>query len=216
MSPAATRRRAVVVLGVALALALASRAEATPPTGGLAATRTLVARLAAAGRGETAVTLTRSDPMGGPAQVERGRLALEPPDRVRLDFPGSGERIAVRGDGGEWVQPAARQMVRLKREQTARVAGLWEVFLRGGNERFAERVAGERRFVLEARESEEGLPERITVFLDARGLPVALEMDDWAGGGVRYAFKAWRFSRPSGARAFVLRPPSGFTVVDLP
>ena len=74
----------------------------------------------------------------------------------------------------------------------------------------------ERRFVLEAREPEEGLPERITVLLDARGLPVALEMDDWAGGGVRYAFKAWRFSRASGARAFVLRPPSGFTLVDLP
>jgi hypothetical protein len=204
----------VLVLG--LALAAAGRADVPPVHGGLAATRVLVARLAAAGRGEAAVTLTRSDPMGGPAQVERGRIALEPPDRVRLDFPGSGERIAVRGDGGEWVQPAPRQMVRLKRAQIAWVAGLWEVFLRGGNNRLAERAGGARRFVLEPLEPDEGLPERITLHLDTHGLPVALEMDEAAGGGVRYTFKAWRFSRPAGERAFVLKPPPGFAVVDLP
>jgi outer membrane lipoprotein-sorting protein len=214
VSPAASWRRALVVLGVALATA--GRADAPPAHGGLAATRALVARLASAGRGEAAVTLTRSDPMGGPAQVERGRLALEPPDRARLDFPGSGERIAMRGDGGEWVQPATRQMVRLNRAQTASVAGLWELFLHGGNDRFTERAAGKRRFVLEALEPGDGLPERITVRLDTRGLPVALETDDAAGVGVRYAFGVWRFSRASGAPAFVLRPPAGFAVVDLP
>jgi len=162
------------------------------------------------------VTLTRSDPMGGPAQVMRGRLALEPPDRVRLDFPATGERIAVRGDGGEWVQPAARQMVRLKPEQTDLAAGLWEVFLRGGNDRFAERAVGARRFVLEARTQEEGLPGKIQVVLDARGLPATLEMDDPSGGDVRYAFRGWRFTRASGVRAFALRAPAGYTVVDLP
>jgi hypothetical protein len=39
---------------------------------------------------------------------------------------------------------------------------------------------------------------------------------DATGDGVRYAFKAWRFSRVAGVRAFVLRPPAGYTVIDLP
>ena len=209
------RRHAGAVLSTVLALTLAGGAEGTRTSAGLVATRALVARLTAAGRGEAVVTLTQSDPMGGPARIERGRLALEPPDRVRLEFPGSGERIAVRGDGGEWVQPAARQMVRLKREQTSLAAGLWAVFLRGGNERFTERAAGGRRFVLEARAPEDGPPERITVVVDARGLPVSLEMEDPTGAGVRYAFRTWRFTRAAGIRAFVLKPPPGFTVIDL-
>jgi outer membrane lipoprotein-sorting protein len=199
-----------------LGLVPVAGAAVAPTGGGLKATRALVARLTTAGRGEAAVTLTRFDPMGGPEQVERGRLALEPPDRVRLDFTGSGERLAVRGDGGEWVQPATRQMLRLKREQTALAAGLWAMFLRGGNEHFVERAAGQRRFVLVARKPKDGLPDRITVVVDARGLPVALGLVDATGDSVRYAFRAWRFSRAAGARAFVLQTPPGYAVIDLP
>lgn len=214
-----------MTLALALGLAAAGGADgppvgaapgATRAKGGLVATRTLVARLAAVGRGEAALTLTRHDPMGGPALIVRGRLALEPPDRVRLDFPTTGERIAVRREGGEWIQPAARQMVRLKPEQTDLAAGLWEVFLSGGNEHFTERRVGGGRFVLEARAPEEGLPGSIHVALDARGLPAALEMTDASGDSVRYAFRAWRFTRASGAEAFVLQPPPGYAVVDLP
>ena len=210
----------VLALGIAHPAAGAREAvgtgEGSSAHRGLAATRMLVARLAAAGRGEAAVTLTQPDPMGGPARVERGRLALEPPACVRLDFPRTGERFATRADGGEWVQPAARQMVKLNREQTAVVSGLWAMFLGGGGGRFVERPDGARRFMLQAREAKDGLPDRITVLLDARGLPASLEMDDGQGGMVRYAFKRWRFSRASGVGAFTLRPPSGFTVIDLP
>jgi outer membrane lipoprotein-sorting protein len=174
-----------------------------------------MARLAGAGRGEAAVTLTRSDPMGGPARIERGRLALEPPDRLRLDFTPSGERIAVRGDGGEWVQPRARQMLRLRAEQVNQAAALWSVFLRGGRDDFSERSLGNGRFELEARDSESVLPERIALRLDSRGLPVRVELDD-AGDQVRYDFSGWRFTRPAGAPAFVLRAPKGYAVVDLP
>jgi len=211
--------RALPILGIALALALATSASAagTPKASGLVATRALVARLTATGRGEAAVTLTRTDPLGGPPKVDKGRLALEPPARVRLDFAASGERVAMRAEGGEWIQPATQQMLRLTRERTEAAAGLWQVLLRGGEERFSERSSGARRRVLTARsDGGSGLPDRITVDLDARGLPAAIEMDDGSGGATRYAFRGWRFSRPKGDRAFTLEPPRGYAVIDMP
>jgi len=155
---AARARSCCAALGlVVLALSLppgpagAAGTGASPATApGLASTRTLVARLRA-GRGEAAVTVTRGDPLGGPDRVDQGQVALEPPDRVRLDFAKTGERIALRGDGGEWVQPAAKQLVRIRREQAGLATWLWEVFLAGGSEAFAERSSGERRFTLEPR-----------------------------------------------------------------
>lgn len=207
MSPSALAR--AVVLSVALVPAAAAAAD-------LAAARTLVARLAAAGRGTAAVTVTRADPLGGPDRVERGRLALEPPDRVRLDFPASGERLALRGDGGEWVQPVARQLVRLDREQAETVAWLWEVFLRGGAAGFAERPAGPRRTVLTPRGREGGLPDSIAVTLDARGLPARVVYPEPGGGSVRYDLAGWAFGRPRGPAAFTLAAPRGYTVVALP
>jgi len=207
---------AALVVALVFARAGATRAAAPANLNGLASTRTLVTRLGAAGRGVANVTLTRTDPMGGPPVSTRGRLALEPPDRMRLDFPSSGERIAARRDGGEWIQPSAHQMVKLKPEQTELAAGLWQVFLRGGAGRFTERAAGARHYVLAARASEEPLPGEIHLKLDARGLPASLEMDDPSSGHVRYTFSAWRFSRPSGAAAFRLRAPKGYAVVDLP
>jgi outer membrane lipoprotein-sorting protein len=218
MSPLGSRR-ARRVLGIAASVLLAATASAAPPKAapGLVATRALVERLTAAGRGEAAVTLKRTDPLGGPPQVEKGRIALEPPARVRLDFPASGERVAVRADGGEWVQPATQQMLRLTRQRTEAAAGLWQVLLRGGAERFRERSSGSRRCVLEAKpDSGSGIPDRITVELDARGLPTAIEMDDGSGSTTRYEFLGWRFSGPKGDRAFTLAAPRGYAVVDMP
>mgnify|MGYP001195749181 CR=1 FL=1 len=108
--------RVVAILALALALApagaglAAGKPAAKPTPATLASTRTLVAKLAGSGRGEARVTVSRGDPLGGPDRVDEGRLALEPPDRVRLDFGATGERIALRGDGGEWVQPATRPL----------------------------------------------------------------------------------------------------------
>jgi hypothetical protein len=207
-------------LGTCLLLALAllpigGIGHAEPATG-LTATRRLVARLAASGRAEAKVTVTRPDPLGGAATVQRGTLALEPPDRVRLDFPASGERLAVHGDGGEWVQPAVRQMVRIRRDQVALAAWLWDVFLHGGSDRFVERSTGARQFVLAPRESHSGLPDHVTLRLDSHGLPAALEIDDQTGDGASYRFGGWRFKRARGDSAFVLRAPPGYAVVDLP
>ncbi len=201
---------------LALVLPLGLRGDVAPAAGVLAATRTLVARLSAAGRGEAAFTVTLTDPMGGPDRVQRGRLALEPPDRVRLDFPATGERIALRGDGGEWIQPQARQMVRLAPEQAGMASWLWEVLLKGGAAGFSERATGPRRFALTPRDRDAGLPEGITVVLDPRGLPTQIEFAQEGGAGARYRFQSWRFARQRGAGGFTLTAPRGHAIVDLP
>jgi hypothetical protein len=212
IAPAGALRSAWVL---ALVLALAPPSDTAAAAGGLAATRVLVAKLAA-GRGEAAIVVARADPMGGPDRVERGRITLEPPDRVRLDFAAGGERITLRGDGGEWIQPGARQMVRLDAAQAGMAGWLWEVLLQGGTTDFAERTVGARRMVLQPRDRDSGLPDSITVALDPRGLPAQVAFADPGGGETRYRFQGWSFSRARGAGAFRLSAPRGYTVVDLP
>ncbi len=215
-------RRLIIAAGVALAFVLpqvvrpAARADAPRKNNGLAATRSLVAKLSALGRGEASITVTLTDPMGGPDVVQAGRLALEPPDRVRLDFPASGERIALRGEAGEWIQPQAQQMVRLGREQAGMAAWLWEILMQGGTGGFSERSTGTRRYALEPRDRDAGLPEGISVKLDARGLPVAIEFAQSPGVSTRYRFKGWRFMRPRGTAGFTLSAPRGYAVVEVP
>lgn len=214
--------RAAAILALALALApggasLAAGKQAAKPTPAtLASTRALVAKLAGSGRGEARVTVSRGDPLGGPDRVDEGRLALEPPDRVRLDFGATGERIALRGDGGEWVQPATRQMVKIRREQAGLATWLWEVFLAGGADAFAERVSGERRYTLEPRDPQAGLPARITVATDPKGLPAEVRFSEPDGTETRYRFRGWSFRAAQGARAFTLSAPKGYATVDLP
>lgn len=204
------------IVALALVLAAGARGDTSPAGGQLAATRALVAKLSALGRGEASITVTQSDPMGGPDQVQTGRLALEPPDRVRLDFPATGERVALRGEAGEWIQPQADQMVRLGREQAEMAAWLWEVLMKGGTGGFRERPAGPRRHALVPRDPEAGLPESITVELDARGLPARIEFAELPGASTRYRFRDWRFMRPRGPAAFTLTAPRGYTVVEVP
>jgi outer membrane lipoprotein-sorting protein len=204
-------------VGASLAFLLViGLAGAALAAGEIAATRSLVRKLSAAGRGQAMFTMTQTDPMGGPDVVQRGRIALEPPDRVRLDFNPTGERIAVRGDGGEWIQPSARQMVRLGREQAGVASWLWEVFLQGGTTGFTERTRGPGRYLLTPRDRDAGLPEGITVLVDARGLPAEIEYTEGGGAVTRYRFRSWRFMRPQGPRGFILAAPGGYATVDLP
>lgn len=210
--------RAVLAAGVALACLVAGEARAaTPPAGGgLAATRALVAKLSRAGRGEASVTVSVTDPMGGPDLVQAGRLALEPPDRARLDFAASGERVALRGQAGEWIQPHTRQMVRLGPEQAGMAAWLWDILIRGGTGGFSERATGARRHALTPLDRDGGLPEGILVEIDAQGLPALIEFAESPGVTTRYRFKGWRFTRARGPSAFTLTAPRGYAVVELP
>lgn len=203
-----------LVLSLSAGIASAGSAPASQPT--LHSTRALVARLGKSGRGEVPVTVSRGDPLGGPDHVDEGRLSLEPPDRVRLDFAATGERIALRGDGGEWVQPGPRQMVKIRREQAGLATWLWEVFLAGGADTFVERASGERGYTLEPRDREAGLPGRITIQIDSRGLPSEVRFTDADGTEARYRFRGWSFRAPKGAKAFTLSAPHGYATVDLP
>ena len=58
------------------------------------------------------------------------------------------------------------------------------------------------------------LPETLAVTVDARGLPAAMEVRDPALGLSVYRFTRWTFARPRGRTAFVLRAPSGYTVLE--
>jgi len=215
---------ALSIGGASVANAGAGPAPASHPA--LVSTRALVAKLAKSGRGEVPVTVSRGDPLGGPDHVDEGRLSLEPPNRVRLDFAATGERIALRGDGGEWVQPQARQMVKIRREQAGLAAWLWEVFLAGGADAFVEQAAvsqaagsqaaGERRYTLEPRDREAGLPGRISIQIDASGLPLEVRFTDTDGTEAKYRFHAWSFRSARGAKAFTLSAPHGYATVDLP
>lgn len=199
-----------------LALALAVVAAPAPAETGLRSTRALVAKLAAAGRGECGITVTVADLLGGPDRVDRGRLALEPPDRARLDFPATGEKLAVRGDGGTWVQPTARQVIRMTAEQVGLAAWLWEAFMKGGQSEFSERAQGGGRYELVPREEASGLPDRVTIAIDGRGLPATIEFEEAGGGLTRYRFEGWRFRAARGAAAFRLATPAGYTEVTMP
>lgn len=199
-------------------LATAALAGVVDAQGGggdrLRATRALARQLTAAGRGEAALTLVREDPMMGRTETFKGTLALELPDRVRVEFPETGERIAVRGEGGEWLQPAARQMIRLRPEQAGVASWLWDLFLHGGRGRFTERESGRGRYALTFRHEGDALPETLIVTVDARGLPLTMEVRDPGLGRSSYRFANWRFTRARGAAAFVIRPPRGYTVLE--
>ena len=218
---AARAVRAVAVLAV-LALALrpgAAGAARRPKSGavraaasGPLATRVLLERLRSAGRGEAAVRVEIPDPLGDGTRSSRGRLALELPRFSRLDFAG-GESLTLREEGGEWLQPRARQLVRSGPRNAAPALHWSELLLESSVSRVRERALGGRGFELAfaGRDSS----ERQRVWLDAAGLPVRLEVS--AGDAVRtYYLSGWRFTRARGADAFVLRAPPGYEVLDLP
>ena len=170
-------------------------------------------RLVRAGRAEVSVRQVVMA-AGDTVRQMRGRLALELPDRVRVDDARSGERLTARGDGGEWLQPAAEQMLILRAEQAAQVAGVWRIMLEGSRE-VDERALGGGRFVMKARPGAEVFADSVWVRLGKDGLPAILEAstgdEHW-----RLEFGAWKFARPRGASAFKLRAPSGYAVVEWP
>jgi hypothetical protein len=170
-------------------------------------------RLVRAGRAEVSV---RQVVMAGGDTVRqmRGRLALELPDRVRVDDPRTGERLTARGDGGEWLQPAAEQMLILRAEQASQVASVWRIMLEGSRD-VEERALGSGRFVMRAKPGAQAFADSVWVRLGKDGLPTVLEAttgdEHW-----RLEFGAWKFARPRGASAFKLHAPTGYAVVEWP
>ena len=202
----------LVLLSTLLALS-----GATPRTGDtLQAARGLAARLGAGGRAEARVERRALDAFTGTWHSIHGRVVLEPPDRALLEFQETGERIALRGDGGEWLQPRLGQMLRLGPENAAAGRRWWEVLLPGAGHRFAERSLGGDRYAVVPREASRQAGDTAWIGLDSRGLPARLEYRDAGDSRIEFRMRGWKFARARGRAAFVIVPPDSFQVLDLP
>jgi hypothetical protein len=202
--------------GIAFLILVATTGEA-PGAGGPGAGGAggFARRLVASGRATARIERRAPDPLTGGVRASRGRLALEPPDRARLEFAANGEVLTLRGDGGEWLQPDLRQMIRLGPRSAA--AGLrWWGALLGGPEAIGGRALPGRRYAVATPGGEAPGADTAWVTLDPRGLPEQLEYEDAAGGRVRFRFSSWRFGPARGRAAFALDAPGGFEVVDVP
>ena len=198
-----------------LAIVTASLMLATGVLAGpLESTRALREGLAAHGRAEALLSWNVPGPPGTTAQALQGSLALEPPAFARLDVRGNGERITLRADGGEWLQPRLHQFIRLDARQSVAAMGWWRVLVGGTGVR--ERRLGPRRWRLVVDDTPVAAGDSADVSLDARGLPTRLELADGMGGRTAYRLAAWRFTRPKGPAAFKLTPPPGVDVVEMP
>ena len=195
-------------------LAIALLALASPPAAGSdgpTAVRALIERMARAGRAEARVVVTTQSGAEAAAS-RRGTLALEPPDRLRLDYE-DGERLATRSDGGEWLQPSLKQMLTLTPAQARRATVLWKA-LHGGSRGWAERSLGAGRWRLTVAEDQE-TPESLLVTVGTGRLPARIET---RVGDVRWTIRLvrWRFTAAKGPEAFTLHAPAGYESIPMP
>ena len=204
------RQRGMIML-FSLALATALPGAASPA--GLQSSAKLARQLGAAGRAEVTLRYALPAVPGDAPREVRGALALEPPDRVRLDVAGSGERLVARGDGGEWLQPSTKQLLRFGADQVSPAFRWWRALL-GDASLVRERRVAEGRYVLVMKD-EAGDADSATVWLDAHGLPSRLDVG--AGdGGMTYRLSGWKFVAARGAAGFRLSAPAGYETIELP
>lgn len=207
-------RRAGVLRTVLLLLASLMCGDSARGAAPLESSRALLTAMRRSGRAEAALRYTLTSIPGEPATVIRGRLALEPPDRARLDVITTGESIAVRADGGEWLDPAGGQLVRLSPERVAPALRWWRVLL-GDAGTVRERRDSPGRFWLVLPAQGATPADSALVQFDSRGLPARLELTGDAGATV-FRLTEWRFVKARGRAAFTIAPPPGVVEVTLP
>ena len=192
------RRPAVAAL-LLLAPGLATAAP-------LESTRRLAAELKRAGRAEVTLSWDAGDGR------RFGSLALEPPSLARLEVGTTGEKVTLRADGGEWLQPALHQLVRLSPEHSGAAMRWWRLL--AGGEPARERRLGRGCYRLVVGAGAEA--DSADVWLDARGLPARLVLGSGLAGQQEYGLRGWRFARARGVPSFRISPPPGVEVVELP
>ncbi len=197
-------------LACLVACLVAVGAEAAPAQ----STRSLALALHRTGRAEVTLAWQVPGAPGSTASTRRGSLALELPELARLDVVGSGERITLRADGGEWLQPALPQLMLLTPRHSVAATRWWRVLAGAGDVRERRLAAG--HFRLSAPATPAAAADSADVWLDARGLPARLELDDGAGARQVYRLSGWRFTRARGAAAFRLKAPAGVETGELP
>lgn len=151
--------------------------------------------------------------LDGKLMVSRGKLSLESPDRVRLDHD-NGEKLALRKDGGEWLQPVARQLIQLDADQAATATRLWAAFLAPAQGAWVEHRLGARSASFLPTEEAEW--DSAGLVLDAAGLPERLTIHMPGQEPTEFRFRRWTFTKARGASAFSLRAPAGVVVVPMP
>ncbi len=203
---------ALIIIAGTAAGSFAGKPDPQPQTSEM--TRVLVGRLRASGRVEVRIERLALDPISGSTQAMRGVLALEPPHRADIVFPATGERITVRADGGEWLQPALRQMIRLGAGDAAGITRWWDLLMGPDPGEFNARQIGARRWVVVAA-ARGGPADSAWITLAADGLPVRLEVEETPGARAMYRFREWTFLKPRGRQAFIINPPPGYEVVRL-
>ena len=194
--------------------ALAVCAVCAPAARALETSRVLERELGASGRAEAHLRYVTAGP-GRSARTVNALLALELPERARLDVTSTGEKIVSRPDGGEWLQPSLKQMLKFRPQQAAAALRWWKALL-GEDGHARERRTGDHTYVVTLL-GPGGAPEdSAEVTLNSRGLPLRLASPAGSPDAQVYRFEGWRFMRPRGAAAFKLTAPAGYEVVPLP
>jgi hypothetical protein len=201
------------ILMCALLAVPSARPAAAAVTAPLGSSRALIAGLRSSGRAEAMLQLSRLDPLSGRTNVVHGRLILELPRLARLELD-DGQRLTLREDGGDWLQPATRQLVRAGSRSAAGALVWWGALLDPQATGVQERKIGTRQYVLTQPGAGEALAQRIELGVD--GLPRRLTVETGPGERVEYRLARWRFVRSCGPADFVLKAPAGFEVVELP
>jgi len=186
----------------------ASLAAADAPT----AVRPLMEKMSRAGRAEAHVVISVATGNEAPSG-RRGTVALEPPDRMRLNYSDAKESLTARGDGGEWLQPELGQMLTMSGEQARQAASLWQV-MRSRSSSYTERKLGSSSWRVMIQEP--GVDaESLTVTVGADRLPSKIETQV---GDLHWTIQmsGWRFPKARGREAFVLHAPAGYEVIQMP
>jgi len=196
----------IVVLALAAAKSPAPASSPAPQ-----ASRALATKLQAGQGAETSFRERLEDPIGG-THERSGRLRIESPALVRLDYGDSGEAITLRPDGGEWLQPGLGQMLKFG-ASGQEVARVWRLLLGTSSEGMTERRRTARGWTIVPSDSD--LADSAWVDLDAAGMPARLTVfTGEASTNIEYRFTGWKFGPPKGKTAFTIKPPKGIHVID--
>ena len=170
-------------------------------------------RLRASGRAECSFVRTATDAWTGRPTLTRARVALELPDRARLDFASTGERVTLRADGGEWLQPRLKQMVAFGPTRAGAARRWWQLLIDGSAPGIEVSTRPGRRLIFVATGGSG--PDSASLELDAAGLPVRLLVPD-ESQHLEYSFSHWKFTNARGEASFRQQAPAGFERVELP
>jgi len=168
-----------------------------------------------AGRAEVRIERRTFDVAAGAERMVRGRVALEPPALARVDFDG-GESVTLREDGGEWLQPTLRQLVRLGPSRARSALGWCDVLLGPQTGGIVQRDLKDGRVLLLRPAEGGGATDSAWATLDSSGQPSSLDFRAAEGELEHVRLRHWTMLAARGRDAFVLPASRGFEVIDLP